>query len=296
MKNKIVAERIVIGFIKLIPWKFRTLFYRWPWLSLRVRNVLNRILSSSPDHIFTITAGPLTGRRLELNIRYDKSFWLATHEPRMQIALEKIVQPGSAAYDIGAYIGYFTVLLSTLCGPEGKVVAFEPHPGNFEKLTHNISLNQLDNVEMFNIALSDQKGRGTFREGMTSAQGSLIDASRESDTTGIANRLIPVEISTVDEIVLSRGSAPPAVVKIDVEGNEARVLAGMSGVLKEIRPVIFCEIHNRRLGREVWHYLRERRYFLYDIGGKWKRLDSAGHLEARYLAAVPEEKEDILAG
>ena len=79
-----------------------------------------------------------------------------------------------------------------------------------------------------------------------------------------------------------------------MEGNEARVVAGMSGVLKEIRPVIFCEIHRPRLGREVGEYLRERRYFLYDICRKWQRLESAGDGSTRYLAAVPEEKEDIL--
>ena len=209
MKKHIIIESVVGGIIRIIPWRVRPLVYKWPGLSSRIRNILNRLYLPGTPRVFTITAGPLKGRRLDLNIRYDKSFWLATHEPQVQNALKKMVRPGSVAYDIGSYIGYYTLLLSVLCGEKGKVVACEPHPVNFEKLTRNVSLNRLHNVETLNIALSDEKGQRPFEEGSTPAQGSLIYALREDEPARPRRRLLSIEVSTLDEIVFSRGYPPP---------------------------------------------------------------------------------------
>jgi FkbM family methyltransferase len=72
--------------------------------------------------------------------------------------LENLVRPGDTVFDIGAHIGFYTLLLARLVGPAGKVLAFEPDPANFALLQQNVVLNRYANVALYNLALSSQAG------------------------------------------------------------------------------------------------------------------------------------------
>ncbi|HEX5325125.1 MAG TPA: FkbM family methyltransferase, partial [Acetobacteraceae bacterium] len=80
-------------------------------------------------------------------------------EPAETALVETLVAPGDCAVDVGAHVGYFTVLLSALVGRTGRVVAFEPEPGNFELLKANCILNGCANVVLEARALGDRSGR-----------------------------------------------------------------------------------------------------------------------------------------
>lgn len=294
MNNRVWVEKLADRLIRAVPWKLRSEIYRYPGLSSFFRRILNYIYHPYRLNPFTISAGPLKGFKLEINVRYDKSFWLATHEPYLQVALEKIIRPGWIAYDIGAYIGYFTLLSSLLCREEGKVLAFEPEPNNYSRLINNIAFNNLSNVEVFMTAISDRSGWGDFRPGNTRAQGRLVSGERGERQLFDSPICTKTRVDSLDELVFREGIAPPRIIKIDVEGNEDRVLAGMSRVLKEFRPIIICEVHTPLLGPEICENLLQEGYLLFELDRVLKKVLSGSEWEGRHLLAVPEEDEETL--
>lgn len=132
-------------------------------------------------------------------------------------------------YDIGANLGIYSIFASGLCA---EVVAFEPHPKNFELLVENIDLNASD-VDPHQLAISDEDGEELFVAG--------------SETTtfgsgGLGDGDVTVETARIDSLISSGVITEPDVVKIDVEGAEGLVLDGMSDALSACRRV-YCEIH-----------------------------------------------------
>src|SRR4030067_559088 len=85
--------------------------YRWPVLSGLIRRGLNRAVDQGMTEV-TVAAGGLAGMHLSLDLQTEKDYWLGTYEPVLQVAIRDWVRPGVVAYDIGANIGYLTLLLS----------------------------------------------------------------------------------------------------------------------------------------------------------------------------------------
>jgi precorrin-6B methylase 2 len=80
------------------------------------------------------------------------------YEPMTTLAFHTLVQPGDRVVDVGAHVGYFTLLAARLCGPNGRVFAFEPHPDNFRLLERNIRENGAENVTAVRKAVADRAG------------------------------------------------------------------------------------------------------------------------------------------
>lgn len=125
---------------------------------------------------------------------------------------------GGRAVDVGAQVGNHTLFLAIVCGL--NVSAFEPNPTDHKRLLDNIALNHLATVEAHNIALSDVPGRAA-------------PAPRGTLTLGTGD----VKVATLDSLHLD----DVTVIKVDVEGMEARVLAGGLETLTRCRPVVYCE-------------------------------------------------------
>lgn len=84
------------------------------------------------------------------------------HEPRETDFLAKALQPGMTFIDIGAHVGYYTLLGAAAVGKEGKVIAFEPEPYNLEILTKNVALNELTNVVVEGKGISTVRDRRKY--------------------------------------------------------------------------------------------------------------------------------------
>lgn len=162
-----------------------------------------------------------------------------TFEPQTVRVLRQVVRPGMVMLDVGAYLGYYTILASRAAGPQGRVYAFEPDPSNFRWLRYNLSINGCDNVAIFQRALSSSPGTGhLYRHATDPSKSSL--AARE----GWGQR-IQAELDTADRLV----DAPFVdLVKIDVEGAEPFVLKGMAGLLMRTQdPILLVESNPRAL-------------------------------------------------
>jgi FkbM family methyltransferase len=163
-------------------------------------------------------------------------YWLVKGYERFTRRLFRgALEPGMRVLDIGAHIGWYTLIAARGVGPTGQVYAFEPDPENFRLLRHNIALNGLGSiVATIPKAAADIAGVRTFySDAKGSLRSSLWSDGRESEAP------ITVECATVDEIV---GHEAIGVVKLDVEGAEVHALRGMRETLAASpRVVLFVE-------------------------------------------------------
>jgi FkbM family methyltransferase len=181
-----------------------------------------------------VRSGPAEGIELLLDARYDAAFARGTVEADVQERLVELVRPGSTVWDVGAHVGFFTLLLSRLVGDEGSVLAFEPD--QTEPLYAALDRNGVDNVEVRPVAVWSTVGTLRFEpHGAGGAHGAVASEGA-----------ISVPSTTLDR-ELEHGI--PQLVKIDVEGAEEEVLLGAQSLLLEHRPVVVCEVHVARRGR-----------------------------------------------
>jgi len=145
-------------------------------------------------------------------------------------------------WDIGASFGLYTVLAAGKISSRGSIVAFEPDRRMRELLEQNLRLNGLGSVSVRSVALGDRDGNTElFRADNPNTGTSSLAPRRDY---ALEKRGTPVEIRKADTLIGVEGCPPPACVKIDVEGGEGRVLAGMGNLLGDGRlRSLYCEVH-----------------------------------------------------
>jgi FkbM family methyltransferase len=182
------------------------------------------------------------GEGLRFNIAgLNTGYASGTNEMPVQMALAGCIKPGDVFLDIGANIGFFTVIGARLVGPGGRVYTFEPVPENISALKHNIALNQFGHVSIMECALSNEVGKGELLLAGWGGGSALASASPPPDVKGS----LMVDLETVDHLVAEGQILAPDVVKIDVEGAELEVLQGMAQVLKTHPPRIVFELDDQ---------------------------------------------------
>jgi len=136
-----------------------------------------------------------------------------------------LVRPGMTVVDIGANVGYYTLLAAKLTGPSGHVYAFEPSPENFRLLQRNVEANGYQNVTLVPKAVSAASGKASLTLDRSSSGGHSLSQFRGGADS--------VEVETVSLDDFFAGPQPTAidVLKMDAEGAETGILAGMQGVL-----------------------------------------------------------------
>ena len=189
----------------------------------------------------------------------NPGYGLGTNEPAVQAALATHLKPGDVFYDIGANVGFHTVIGARLVGPAGRVVAFEPIPSNAGALRRNLSRNDFANSEVIEGAVSSAAGHAIMLLGDEPTWARLADA-HGSPTPADRTRTVEVETFALDDLIAAGRIPGPDVVKIDAEGAEIDVLKGMARTLRDKRPIIVCELHGTN--REVAELLRAHHYDL----------------------------------
>jgi FkbM family methyltransferase len=192
-------------------------------------------------------------------------------EPGETAFLQATLRPGMTVLDIGAHVGWFTLLAARLVGHRGLVFAFEPHPRNFDLLLANVWRNSLANVVCFPWAVGDHAGFGELHAGDTNTGDNRLYASDEERET------IPVRIAALDSIGALR--PPLDVVKIDVQGAEGAVVRGMRNLLAASPDVVVvAEFWPHGIGQsggDARAVLEEYR----SLGFRIRLLDDAGAVD-----------------
>jgi FkbM family methyltransferase len=153
-------------------------------------------------------------------------------EPAVVRELTRTLRPGDVFFDLGAYVGPFTLLASRIVGPGGRVVAFEPDPRTRAVLERNVAANGATNVVVVPCAVGDRAGVVRFL-----ASGDSVGRVGESGD-------VEVEQVTLDGYCDDHGVAP-TVMKVDIEGGEAAALDGSMTVAR-LRTLVL-EIHEPQL-------------------------------------------------
>lgn len=156
------------------------------------------------------------------------------YQPHLTGLLSRLLAPGMTFVDVGANIGYFSVLAARLVGETGLVVAIEPGERNCVLLHRSATRHRLRNVRLHPYALSDR--RETLVYLAQGSNGTITDLG-DGDDWPSGGRLVPA--APLDELVA--GLDRVDVIKIDVEGAESRVLRGAAATLERHRPVVVSE-------------------------------------------------------
>jgi FkbM family methyltransferase len=215
----------------------------------------------------------------------------------------RLLSPGETAVDIGANIGYVSSIMAARVGRQGRVLAFEPHPGLCEELRTNVSAWRAcyRQVEVYETALSERTGNGSlcvppaFNENRGLSRVLALAERRAGETS------FPIGLRRLDDIWQS--DSPIALMKIDVEGHELAVLKGAQRLLgrKLIRNIVFedfggCESESMGL-------LKASGYTIWQIACELfgPRLLAAGArrqspwLPSNYLASLtPESVQELV--
>jgi FkbM family methyltransferase len=185
------------------------------------------------------------------------------------------VGPGMTVVDVGANIGYYTLLAARAVGPSGKVWAFEPEPGNCRLMAKSVEINGFsETVRVIPKALSDREGTAELHldTGMHQASHSLFAGMVDNPSESVT-----VEVTTLDD-VLEPGTRVD-VMKLDAEGAEPLVFAGMQRVLADNPDILlimeFCPDHFRRAELDPEAFLTEIR----KTGFPLRRVATTGTVE-----------------
>ena len=168
----------------------------------------------------------------------NPAYALGTNEPPVQNALAACLKPGDVFYDIGANVGFFTIIGAKLVGNAGHVYAFEPVPANAALVRRNAQLNQFSNITVFEQAVSASSGKAELLVAHYSGGSTLSVADTPPD---LKDRMM-VDIVAIDDLITQKAILPPTMIKIDVEGAELEALRGMTETIKTYQPIILYEI------------------------------------------------------
>ncbi len=165
------------------------------------------------------------------------------------------LRDGDIAIDIGAHVGFFSILFRLGVGPTGMIYAFEPMPTTYQRLLHNAMFGGFTNVLPLPLAVSEKSGTSTF----------YIDPDNEGESSLIqldTRRPCPVNVTRLDDVFGDNLHKRPRLMKLDAEGVELSIFKGGTRFFETHAPdLVICECHRgllRASGESEWSL---RRFF-----------------------------------
>jgi FkbM family methyltransferase len=231
------------------------------WTSISNTSLIGRLLRLPlrlipPQAVVPILQGPLRGKKWIVGSG-NHGYWLGSYEIGKRALFVRSIPPSGVAYDLGANVGYYTLLAAVLAGPRGKVFAFEPLPRNLEYLRRHISLNRIANAVVIDAAVADKSGTVRFEQ----------DASTSKGRIGAQGGL-EVRAIALDDWIDQGKLPPPALLKIDIEGAELRALQGARKALARWHPTIFLSTHSGKVHKDCLAFLESLGYQVESIDGR----------------------------
>ncbi|MEB3343708.1 FkbM family methyltransferase [Okeania sp.] len=177
-----------------------------------------------------------------------------TYESEIFELLCRFLRTNDCFIDIGAHIGYYSILAAKIVGNKGKVFAFEPELSNYQKILENINLNSLNNIKLFNMAVgSETKETQIFVNQDNDGGHALWDVGQHPfNYKSLHNQTMQnTQLSKLDNILSQAGDITNLkMIKIDTEGAELNVIKGAVNTISQYNvPYIICEINRFGLER-----------------------------------------------
>lgn len=240
--------------------RFRALYgsvQTLPVLGEIARRVLARMLPHGRRVWVKVRAGLAQGLWLNVDPRYENAYAEGLYELTLQKVLAGSLSQGATFYDVGAHIGFFSLIAARLVGVSGRVFAFEADPENSRLIEQHASRSGFAQIRVLPVAVWSQSGTLHFQRALESSSrntGSVLGAPSDQGL----GEAIEVKAVTLDEFARNHGA--PTLIKVDVEGGEGDVFRGADWLIANVKPVLICEVHNEDASSFIERYLVERRY------------------------------------
>lgn len=270
LRDNVLVNFVVRNFLRIVGVRsniFKSIVNRYRvfgTVDLKINDIQFKFFTKADDFIAN-------------EIYYDRSY-----EADEFLLLQSLLSESDYFIDVGANTGIFSIYVANL-DSRIQVISFEPHLGNFTRLSKNIHINKLKNITAFSYALGDQAETISF----------TVPADMSISTTASANdeftrnfhsikfATVSVEQITLDEALSRFSISSRDVLKIDVEYYEMNVLRGAASLIKNARPIIIIEILqfnslvkqfpgmkdriNPTHGTEIFSFLKQLGYHAYGI-------------------------------
>jgi FkbM family methyltransferase len=236
----------------------------------RLRNILaNKLQDKGYSEIISFDKGQKISLDLDDWIPFNIFLTgIYTQEKTELLYFLSSLRKGMTVLDIGANIGYYSLLAAARIAKNGKVHSFEPVRETYSRLQQNITLNEFKNMEAHRYIIHDHIGEmDIFVADKSNTGSSSLSRSMEN----FSNTVQKVQTITIDSYIKSKQISSVDIVKIDVEGSELFVLKGMKNLLKRDNMKIFLEINRHNLAKQntkpqdIAHFLQQVAYHPYLI-------------------------------
>ena len=207
-------------------------FLRWAGAKVVPRDSLTWI---------QVQHGPAKGIWLRLNPRTGQDYFNGQVEPEVQAVLKKYLRAGMIFYDVGANIGFFSLLAARIVEAGGRVVAFEADPEIATRLREHVSRNDSAPISVEEKAVWSSAAPVFFARADASVSPDRGLGHVVADESETAHSTIRVETVVLDEYAAA--ICAPDFIKCDVEGAEVEVFRGAQKILMEKKPILLCEMH-----------------------------------------------------
>ena len=261
------GQRVAVAILnRMSPYVFH-LLRRTPLVGDAMLRLIDLWIPLGTLRSVRIRAGQLEGMVMEM-YPHALDMAIGRHEPLVADLIQRHLTEGDIAFDIGANVGYFTLLMARGVGPGGHVVAFEPDPLVVEYLRGNVAGNEArlgTSIDIANAAV------GGVSESRPFTPGSRISRGRLGSEPGP----LMVDVVTLGAAIERYGT--PQLIKIDVEGAESELLDGATDCLTKLKSTIIIEAHSEQLERRCLDLLRRS-------GFRCERMRQRGTKETYILA------------
>lgn len=241
--------------------KITYVYKRFKWILLKNVHIEKILIENNFDFKFFIYFNDLSAP----DYYYNKYEGIETN------LIYDIVKPKMIVMDLGANLGFFTLLMGRLVGPEGQVHSFEPNPHIKKRLIENIKVNKdIDDgrITINDVALAANKGKTSFYCPIDGHEG--FGGIKNTKRAPVAEK-IKLNMDTLDNYVHENNIKKIDFIKMDIEGGELDVLKGADHILKVFKPIILfegCELNTKPYGygvSELLSYLQKKKYIIKKI-------------------------------
>jgi FkbM family methyltransferase len=186
--------------------------------------------------------GPGKGIWMNIDPYWEEGYVRGCAEVDVLEAIVSHLSPGSCFYDIGAHIGFYSLIAARVVGPQGCVLAVEPDPDNVSVLRDHIARNAFTHIQVVEAAATSYEGKIQFHRSGSDAPTHMSGKVGHGSSPPGGSTVVETAAVSLDG--LARAHPAPAVVKIDVEGEEVAVLEGAPELLHKLKPVLVVEVHS----------------------------------------------------
>ncbi|MDD5312471.1 MAG: FkbM family methyltransferase [Dehalococcoidia bacterium] len=229
----------------------------------------------------------INGYKMYINLDREKGLdgisqeliFHGTYEKYATSLFQQYVKRGMTVITIGANIGYFVLLFSSLVGKDGKVFAFEPAPQNFNLLVRNIELNGYDNIVALQKAVSDRSGAGILYIDKSDPAGHSLFQEATNQVTGGKAETLSVDMVSLDEY-FKNNNISADIIQMDIQGAEPLAVKGMENLISSSKEV--------KIFTEFWPFGLEKSGF--SAEQYWTQLNQLGF---KYIYLINERHQNL---